>query len=59
MSLNTVTLAKIKTDIALRVNDVIEYYVKKNKAVSLDLFTQKCNDEIDSLLKKKLCKPFS
>ena len=52
MSLNTVTLAKIKTDIALRVNDVIEYYVKKNKAVSLDLFTQKCNDEIDSLLKK-------
>lgn len=52
MSLNTVTLAKIKTDITLRVNDVIEYYVKKNKAVSLDLFTQKCNDEIDSLLKK-------
>lgn len=52
MSLNTVTLTKIKTDIALRVNDVIEYYVKKNKSVSLDLFTQKCNDEIDSLLKK-------
>lgn len=52
MSLNTVTLTKIKTEIASRVNDVIEYYVKKNKAVSLDLFTQKCNDEIDSLLKK-------
>ena len=52
MSLNAVTLAKIKTDITSRVNDVIEYYVKKNKAVSIDTFTKKCNDEIDSLLKK-------
>lgn len=52
MSLNIVTLAKIKTEIASRVNDVIEYYVKKNKSVSLDTFTKKCNDEIDSLLKK-------
>lgn len=52
MSLNAVTLAKIKTDITSRVNDVIEYYVKKNKAVGLDIFTKKCNDEIDSLLKK-------
>lgn len=52
MSLNAVTLTKIKTEIASRINDVIEYYVKKNKAVNIDLFTQKCNDEIDSLLKK-------
>ena len=52
MSLNTVTLAKIKTDITLKVKDVIEYYVKKNKSVGLELFTQKCNQEIDGLIKK-------
>lgn len=52
MSLNTVTLSKLKSEIDASVRDVITYYIKKNKSVASDVFGKKCSQEIENLIKK-------